>query len=95
MVIHECLTMPCTTKLVEKNSGKYTILFQVLYTSIHLPKVQDMGTFFLDYAPHSLDEWARPPRLACMAGRRFKMVYIDGANDSKAYGSINHFESTQ
>jgi len=31
-----------------------------------------MGIFFFDYAPHSLDEWARPPRLACMAGRRFK-----------------------
>jgi len=30
-----------------------------------------------------------------MAGRRFKMVYIDGAYDSKAYGSINHFEPTQ
>jgi hypothetical protein len=54
-----------------------------------------MGIFFLDYAPHSLDEWARPPRLACMAGRRFKMVYIDASYDSKAYGAINHFESTQ
>jgi len=29
-----------------------------------------------------------------MSGR-FKMVYIDGAYDSKAYGSINHFETTQ
>jgi hypothetical protein len=53
------------------------------------------GYLFFGYAPHSLDEWARPPRLACMAGRRFKMVYIDAAYDSKAYGSINHFESTQ
>ncbi len=26
-----------------------------------------------------------------MSGR-FKMVYIDGAYDSKAYGAINHFE---
>ena len=23
-----------------------------------------MGIFFLDYAPHSLDEWARPDRLS-------------------------------
>jgi len=50
----------------------------------NLKAVQGMGVFFLDYSPHSLDQWARPPRLACMAGRRFKMVYIDGANDSKA-----------
>ena len=35
MVIHDCLTKPSTTKLVEKNSTKYTIIFQVLCTSIH------------------------------------------------------------
>ncbi len=34
------------------------------------------------------------PHIVQMSGR-FKMVYIDGAYDSKAYGSINHFESTQ
>jgi hypothetical protein len=32
--------------------------------------------------------------MVLMSGR-FKMVYIDGAYDSKAYGSINHFETTQ
>jgi hypothetical protein len=53
------------------------------------------GCFFLVMPSHSLDQWARPPRLACMAGRRFKMVYIDGAYDSKAWGAINHFETTQ
>jgi len=48
-------------------------------------KVQGMGgSFFWIMPSHSLDQWARPPRLACMAGRRFKMVYIDGAYDSKA-----------
>ena len=26
---------------------------------------------------------------------RFKMVYIDGAIDSKAWGAIHHFETTQ
>jgi len=34
------------------------------------------------------------PHIVLMSGS-FKMVYIDGAYDSKAYGSINHFESTQ
>ncbi len=42
-----------------------------------------MGIFFLDYAP-----------IVQMSGR-FKMVYIDGAYDSKAWGAINHFETTQ
>jgi len=26
---------------------------------------------------------------------RFKMVYIDGAYYSEAYGALNHFETTQ
>ena len=30
-----------------------------------------------------------------MTGRRFKTVYIDGVHDSKPYGAINHFETTQ
>jgi hypothetical protein len=34
------------------------------------------------------------PHIVQMSGS-FKMVYIDGAYDSKAYGSINHFETTQ
>jgi hypothetical protein len=34
------------------------------------------------------------PHIAQISGR-FKMVYIDGVHDSKDYGAINHFETTQ
>jgi hypothetical protein len=34
------------------------------------------------------------PLIAQSSGR-FKMVYIDEAMDSKAYGAIYHFETTQ
>jgi hypothetical protein len=34
------------------------------------------------------------PHIVWISGS-FKMVYIDGAYDSKAWGAINHFETTQ
>jgi hypothetical protein len=35
-----------------------------------------------------------PSHIVWISGR-FKMVYIGGAYDSKDYGAINHFETTQ
>jgi hypothetical protein len=42
------------------------------------------GYLFFSVCPHMVQ-----------TGGRFKMLHIDGAYYSKAYGAINHFETTQ
>jgi len=58
----------------------------------------DYGDFSCEIMqrPYDIPETSRQggPHMVQTNGR-FKMVYIDGAYYSKAYGAINHFETTQ